>query len=147
MRRAWTGGVLAGVMAAGAVSELGWMEGRWTGTHDGVQMEEHWTSPAGEALIGMHKDVLNGRMVSFEFLRVGRHEDGIAYFASPRSSPPTPFRLVEMGRQRVVFENKENDFPQRILYWLDPERRLHARIEGTHGGQALSEEWEWVKAR
>ncbi|HEV8253574.1 MAG TPA: DUF6265 family protein [Vicinamibacteria bacterium] len=63
---------------------------------------------------------------------------------------PAPRRTLaatKMGRQRVVFENKEHDFPQRILYWLDPERRLHARIEGTHGGQALSEEWEWVKAR
>jgi hypothetical protein len=80
-----------------------------------------------------------------EFLRIGRHEDGIAYFASPRSAPPTPFRLIETGARRVVFENKRHDFPQRILYWLDPDGRLHARIEGTRGGRTLSEEWDWAK--
>lgn len=50
---------------AGADSaRLSWLEGHWTGEKDGVAMEEHWTSPSGGALLGMHKDVKGGRMVS-----------------------------------------------------------------------------------
>jgi hypothetical protein len=127
---------------------LSWLEGRWTGQSEGVAMEEHWTSPSGGGLLGMHKDVKDGRMVSFEFLRIESTPDqGVVYFASPRSATPTPFRLVEAGDARVVFENKGHDFPQRILYWLGPKGELHARIEGTSGGQALHEEWVWTKAR
>jgi hypothetical protein len=127
---------------------LSWLEGRWTGQDDGVDMEEHWTSPSGGGLLGMHKDVKDGRMVSFEFLRIeATLKEGVVYFASPRSATPTPFRMMEAGAARVVFENKEHDFPQRILYWLGPKGELHARVEGTSGGKAVYEEWVWTKAR
>ena len=129
------------------LSRLAWMEGRWSGVSDGVAMEEHWTAPKGGALLGLHRDVKDGRMVSFEFLRIETTAEGTFYFASPRSAPPTPFRLVEMGERRVVFENKEHDFPQRILYWLEPSGALHARIEGPQGGKLVGEEWTWVKTR
>jgi hypothetical protein len=126
---------------------LAWMEGRWTGTRDGVETEEYWTSNAGGTMLGLHKDVKGGRMVSFEFLRIAPGEgDTITYFASPHSEPPTPFRRIESGERRIVFENKEHDFPQRILYWLDAKGALHARIEGTMNGKPASEEWTWTKA-
>ena len=34
-----------------------------------------------------------------------------------------------------MFENRQHDFPQRILYWLDAAGAMHARIEGPQGGQ------------
>jgi hypothetical protein len=42
-----------------------------------------------------------------------------------------------------VFENKEHDFPQRILYWRG-KGALHARIEGLRDGQPRSLEWRWM---
>ena len=128
-------------------SRLGWMEGYWTGTSGGLEMEEVWSAPKGGALLGMHRDVKEGRMVSFEFLRIATTPEGLIYFASPRSKAPTPFRAIEMGGKRVVFENKEHDFPQRILYWLDAAGALHARIEGSQGGKTVGEEWTWTKGR
>jgi len=145
-------GWLAVPLAAGApappdLARLAWLEGRWTGVSDGVSMEEQWTAPAGGALLGMHRDVKDGRMVSFEFLRIQTTAEGTFYFASPRSAPPTPFLLVELCERRVVFENKAHDFPQRILYWLEASGALHARIEGPQGGQTVAEEWTWTRAK
>ena len=71
--------------------------------------------------------------------------DGIVYFASPMGRPATPFRLVQGGEKRAVFENKGHDFPQRILYWLTPDDTLHARIEGPRGGKTVSQEWAWKR--
>lgn len=122
------------------------MEGQWSGTDDGEEMLEQWTSPTGGALLGMHKDVKAGRMTSFEFMRIEMTpNDGLVYFASPRSAPVTPFIAVELAEKRVVFENKTHDFPQRILYWLDGGGALHARIEGVIAGKARSKEWSWTK--
>ena len=127
-------------------ARLAWMEGHWVGSADGVDMEEHWTSPVGGSLIGMHKDVKGSVMTSFEFMRIEPTPyDGLVYFASPRSAPVTPFSLVELADQRAVFENKAHDFPQRILYWLDGAGALHARIEGILKGSPASEEWSWMK--
>lgn len=137
----------AGTASAWDLDRLAWMAGTWTGTQDGVEMEEVWMAPRGGALLGLHRDVKQGRMVSFEFLRIATTADGTFYFASPRAAPPTPFRLVELQARRVVFENPEHDFPQRILYWLDEAGALHARIEGTLNGKPAGEEWTWTRAR
>jgi hypothetical protein len=123
------------------------MEGRWSGTKDGVAIEEHWTSPSGDALLGMNKTVKGERMVEFELLRIVGTPDGVAYLASPQGKPATPFKLVELAEKKVVFENKEHDFPQRILYWLDESGAMHARIEGPRGGKTVGMEWIWTKAR
>ncbi|MDZ4804721.1 MAG: DUF6265 family protein [Candidatus Eisenbacteria bacterium] len=129
------------------IDALGWMTGYWVGTDGGMTSEEHWTGTGGGGLVGMHKDVKGNRMVSFEFLRIGIGPDGrVTYFSSPRGAPQTAFAVKDMGVTRVVFENLEHDFPQRILYWLDDEKRLHARIEGTMNGKPASEEWVWTRA-
>ena len=138
---------LAAQAPAGGVQALAWMEGAWAGEKDGVAMEELWTAPRGGTLLGLHRDVKGQRLLSWEFLRIQATDEGIIYFASPRSAPPTPFKMVEVGGKRVVFENKEHDFPQRILYWVDAKGALHARIEGPQGDKTVSEEWVWTRAK
>ena len=128
---------------------LAWMAGHWRGSDsaDG-HVEEHWTDAKGGALIGLHKDVQGGKMTSFEFLRIDRLPDGtLAYLASPQGRSITTFRLKELSDRRVVFENPEHDFPQRVLYWLTPEGHLAARIEGTINGKVESMQWEWKRVR
>ena len=128
------------------VSALAWMAGSWAGKDGPMDMEEHWLPPKGGAMLALHRDVVDGRMVSFEFLRIEKDAEGLVYLASPKGRPATPFRLVESGDKRVVFENPQHDFPRRILYWL-ADGRLHARIEGTQGGKAASEEWAWSQVK
>lgn len=134
----------AHAQAKPAIDSLKWMTGSWTGTVGGVAMEEHWTAPSGNAMVGMHRDVGKGRMLSFEFLRIEQQGDQIVYLSMPKGrSPATPFPMKEMSDGRVVFENPTHDFPQRIIYWKDG-NDLRARIEGTMNGKAGSEEWRWA---
>ena len=137
---------VAAAAKAPDASALAWLAGAWSGTKDGVRSEEHWTSPEGGALVGMHKDVRDGKVVAFEFARIAVEAGKLCYLASPGGAAPTPFCAIEVGERRVVFENREHDFPQRVLYWMDGER-IHARIEGTMNGEAMSEEWVWSRAQ
>jgi hypothetical protein len=134
---------------AASVADLSWLEGHWAGADGSLQMEEIWTSAAGDALVGLHKDVATKagttRMVSFEFLRIERDAEGIAYVAQPGGRPPTRFLLAESGARRVVFANAAHDFPQRILYWIDDAGALHARIEGPKNGRVVGQEWTWTR--
>lgn len=136
--------LVAGALLAPA-ADLSWLEGRWSGERDGVVSTELWLAPAPGALLGVHSDVKAGHLVSWEFLRIETTPEGVSYLASPRSAPPTAFRLVEAGERRLVFENRQHDFPQRILYWLDAAGALHARIEGPRGERTASEEWVWTR--
>lgn len=126
-----------------SLESLSWIAGSWTGTARGIEMEEHWTAPKGNSMIGVHRDVGKGRTLSFEFLRIEQQGDQIVYLSMPNGrSPATPFPLKEASGTRVVFENPTHDFPQRVIYWKDG-NDLRARIEGTVNGKAGSEEWRW----
>jgi hypothetical protein len=138
--------LVLGVSASAATPELqklSWMAGSWSGTKDGVEIEEVWLEPKGSTMLAVHRDMRKGRTISFEFLRIEATDDAITYWASPRGRPATPFRMVELNDKRVVFESAEHDFPSRIIYWLTKDGSLHARIEGKLKGQPAAEEWQW----
>ena len=125
------------------LADLSWMAGSWTGESGGIQMEEHWTAPKGNSMVGVHRDIGKGRTMLFEFLRIEQQGDQIVYLSMPNGrSPATPFPLKEIAGTRVVFENASHDFPQRIIYWKDGDD-LRARIEGTQNGKPSGEEWRW----
>ena len=129
--------------AKAAIADLSWMAGSWTGESRGIQMEEHWTAPKGNSMVGIHRDTGKGRTLLFEFLRIEQQGDQIVYLSMPNGrSPATPFPLKEVSSTRVVFENPAHDFPQRIIYWKDG-NDLRARIEGTQKGKTVGEEWRW----
>jgi len=97
-------------------------------------------------MLGVNRTA-QGESGSFEFLRIAIDGERLAYFASPGGKAPTAFHLAELDGKHVVFENPEHDFPQRILYWIDDEGRLHGRIEGTEDGETRGFEWHWERVR
>lgn len=126
-------------------ASLNWLSGCWSGSNDGVFSTEMWTNADGGGMVGLHKDVARGKMSGFEFLRIVPVADsGLCYLASPGGAPPTSFCLLSQDAQRVVFENKAHDFPQRIVYARTGDKMV-ARIEGTINGQERSAEWAWER--
>jgi hypothetical protein len=121
------------------------MAGSWSSVLNGTEMEEHWTAPKGGAMVGMHRDVAKGRMVSFEFIRIEEQSGKLVYLSSPGGRPAVPFTLVEAGPTRAVFANPMHDSPQRIIYWKDG-ADLRARIETPQHGTMIGEEWRWAPA-
>lgn len=124
-----------------SVANLAWMAGGWGRTEGDRTTEEHWLPPAGDAMLGMHRDISGGTMTAFEFIRIVAEPSGVFYIASPNGAVPTRFRLVESAPRRVTFANPDHDFPKRISYWLDDDGAMHARVEGEGGESA--QEWVW----
>lgn len=129
---------------ATSIHDLSWLTGHWFGNHRGVEMEELWLAPDGDMMLGVHRDIPTGGETSFEFLRIASDKGGLVYYASPMGRQAVPFRLKEMTEQWVVFENADNEFPQRIIY-LREGAQLHARIEGEQEGKTRSVHWVWFR--
>ena len=123
-----------------------WMAGTWRAESDGTQMEEHWTSAAGGMMLGLHRDVRPNGKGFFEFLRIQQKDGVVTYLAMPGGKPATAFPLKSMTDSKVVFENLQHDFPQRIIYWRDG-AQLCARVEGKMKEKEESESWCWVKVK
>jgi hypothetical protein len=130
------------------ISQLGWLVNHWQHVEGKTSSEEHWIAPRGGIMLGVNRSVNGKGRTMFEFLRIeATEDDGLVYYASPMGRGKTAFTLLEVGPDRVVFENAEHDFPQRIIYWLDDQGRLHARIEGEIGGKPRQSEWTWTAQR
>ena len=130
---------------AGAGS-LEWLAGMWTGVDGNTKVEEFWMRPAGGVMLGVHRDLDSAGFVWFEYLRIETRGGSTAYAVMPGGRPAVVFPVKEITRNHVVFENLENDFPQRIIYHLNEDGSLLARIEGMEGGVVKAKEWLWKKA-
>jgi hypothetical protein len=128
------------------VAALDWLSGTWVHADARQRVWETWIGPANGVMAGANLTAWENGRNAFEFMRIGDTADGISYYASPRGRPAVEFRMKEMAPGRVVFENPEHDFPQRIVYWKEGDG-LAARIEGTVKGQPRSEEWRFKPAR
>ncbi len=131
-------------VTAQSLSDLSWMNGYWTNQENGSSSEELWSTAAGGMMIGVNRGVYPNGRSSFEFLRIVESEEKIVYLASPGGQTPTPFTLTEVSENKVVFENMENDFPQRIIYSRDGSS-LTARIEDKSGEKGM--QWTWTKTK
>lgn len=129
--------------SAWTVADLAWMSGSWATAQGKLQIEEHWTRPAGDSMIGMGRTVSGGKTVFFEYLRIEARADGIFYVAHPKARPGTDFKLTRMQGNEALFENPAHDNPKRILYRKNADGTLTARVEGDENGKPVSEEFHY----
>ena len=127
-------------------SALGWLSGTWVANAEGATVTESWVGPGNGLMVAANLSTWAGGRKFYEFLRIGETADGLSYYASPGGRAPVEFKMKELGDRRVVFENPQHDFPQRILYWREGEQLL-ARVEGTAGGKEKREEWRFDRAK
>jgi len=119
-----------------------WLEGHWQACQKGMAVTEIWTGAGSGLLVGISHTLAKGKP-GFEFMRIGPGPSGKpAFFASPGGKPPVIFEMIASDTQRVVFENKAHDFPQRVIYQRVG-AGLTARIEGEEGGKAKGFEWAY----
>ena len=128
------------------LSQLSWMTGSWVMEHGDERVEEHWTTPRAGTMFGVSRTMRGDRTVFFEFIRLEQTPDGaITYHAAPKGrSPATPFRMIEMSGEQVVFENPKHDFPTRIIYRRQGEDGMAAQVEGAGGENP--QRWQFKRA-
>lgn len=116
------------------IAALSWMSGCWRQESPSRTVDEVWMAPAGGGMLGMSRTLSKGRIVEYEFLQIRAEGGRLVYIAKPSGQPEASFTAKTIGTRDVVFENLSHDFPQRIIYRLQPDGSIAARIEGTANG-------------
>ena len=80
------------------------------------------------------KITLRGGQLQFEALDQQEQQQGVVNF------PALP-----LGGGRTIFENKQHDFPQRIIYEWPAAGTFRAAIEGTVEGKQIRQEYFFRK--
>lgn len=134
----------AALLQEPAPADLSWMSGYWLDCSNGREASETWTDPRAGTMIGAAAILSSGRL-TFEYARIGPVGGTVSYMAQPGGASPTAFALIDSTRGRAVFENRENDFPQRVIYAREGDV-LTARIEGHMNDREQSMDWHFDKA-
>ncbi|MBW8880703.1 MAG: hypothetical protein JF615_04535 [Asticcacaulis sp.] len=137
---------LSGTVAhAGEVTDLNWLSGCWVETKGDRTVEEQWLKPSGGVMLGTGRTVRAGALRDYEFTRIAAIDGVLTYFAQPFEQAPASFAAISQAPDRIVFENKDHDFPQRVIYQRTGVATLHAAIEGTMNGQTKTITWDYQR--
>ena len=112
-----------------SIADLAWLAGSWSVTEGELTVEEHWTKPSRNIMLGMGRTIRGGKTILFEYLRVESRDDGIYYVAHPNAAQGTDFKLTSFDGRRAIFENPANDYPKRILYRRETDGSVTAVID------------------
>lgn len=117
------------------------LSGLWqTDTGEGMLYEE-WSKSSGNTMYGKSYMVEGTDSTVFERVELSKKDSGIYYIPTVRDQnqrKPVYFKLITSNDSAFIFENKQHDFPQRIIYRFVNEDSLVARIEGDVKGEARS---------
>jgi hypothetical protein len=117
-----------------SLEDLAFMSGCWEGPfssrgRSGV-IEEHYTSPSANLILGTTRYLIDGRTVQFELTVIRADSAGVHLTPYPGGRASDTFRLNDFKDGRAAFEYPEHDYPKRIIYFMDDEDVRVARIDG-----------------
>ncbi|MGZ5434654.1 MAG: DUF6265 family protein [Pyrinomonadaceae bacterium] len=130
------------------INDLSWLAGCWEANLRGREANEQWMKPGGGIMLGMARTVAQGKAAEFEFTQIREDKAGsIYYVAKPSGQAEASFKLVKLQNKEAVFENPQHDFPQRIIYRLQRDGSLFARVEATDKGQTRGIDYPYKRAK
>jgi hypothetical protein len=130
-------------LAQNRLSDISWLAGCWSGKMGAALYEECWTSSSAGLMQGSGRMTEGGRILMREHMTI--ESDGpkvmlyvLNYGAKLAADQPVVgFALVEQKSDRLVFENPQHDYPQRISYIRLKDGNAVARIETIDGKRAV----------
>lgn len=127
--------------ADGPLDAIAFMSGCWRGEFGGgAALEEYYSAPASNLMLGTSRFLSDDRVVQYEFSRISMDSAGVVLLPFPDGRPSAyAFRLTESQAGSALFEAPDHDFPKRIRYVRGADGSLTARIDGGEGHERVQE--------
>jgi hypothetical protein len=111
---------------------------------------EEWQVRSDNQLSGRSYKINNNDTMVLENVIISLQDDAIFYTPivhDQNNHLPVQFKLISCNKNRYVFENKEHDYPQRVIYELVSANNLHARIEGSKNGKEMGSDFNYSRVK
>ncbi|HEU4388103.1 MAG TPA: DUF6265 family protein [Blastocatellia bacterium] len=155
----WTASVLPGLaqsttkpVSKVTLSDLSFISGRGTGDLGGGVIDEQWSLPAGDSMMGMFRYVKDGKAVFYEFLLIEQTQDGpvlrLKHFnpgliGREEKAEVYSYPLVEYNENRAVFERP--DKLTRLTFHRKSADSLSVVLDQTRDGKLTSTEFVYKR--
>ncbi|THU41976.1 hypothetical protein FAM09_07695 [Niastella caeni] len=126
------------------------LTGLWKMDSQRGAIYEEWEVKNDKELLGRSYKIRNNDTVLLENVIISLQGDAIFYtpvVQDQNNRQPVLFKLISCNNNRYVFENKEHDFPQRVIYDLASANDLRARIEGSKNGKEMGSDFNYTRVK
>jgi hypothetical protein len=117
--------------------------GKWKMDVENAEVYEEWQLVNENELIGISYSIEDGVKNINESLYLKKFADQWAYVAVPKNQNIALFALIEHSPQKLLFENMEHNFPQKISYEFHKDGRMTAAIQGEVSGETKRKEFSF----
>ncbi len=111
--------------------------GKWMDISEDTAFNEEWRKASEGLYEGRGYVLSENDTVFIETLAIEVEGTKAVYQAqvsNQNKERKIPFEALEQKKNKVVFENVQHDFPQRIIYELKSNEELRVAIEGYENG-------------
>jgi hypothetical protein len=126
------------------------LTGLWKMDSPRGTLYEEWQVKDNNQLSGRSYKIKNNDTLVLENVIISLQGDAIFYTPvvhNQNNEQPVPFKLISCSNNRYVFENKEHDYPQRVIYEMVSTTGLHARIEGNKNGKEMGSDFIYTRVK
>ena len=132
------------------VEDIAWMAGAWQCQIWGGTFEEFWSEPNGGTMLGAGRHLDKGKTTFIEFLTIEPSHDGLTMWisiGSPSRGPQkiVPYFLSDLSSHSATFENKEHDFPSKIVYTKIDDEKMKCELDGVRSGEPCHEDFNFTR--
>lgn len=134
------------VRTVATLQQLAFMSGTWRGGDKDAVIEERWSDPEADSMMGMFRLLRGGMVVFYEFMTITREGSvpvlrirhfGPALEAWEENDELDPYPLVELDSSRAVFESEKSG--TRLRYEHDGNDILTITLEQPRDGAMHAE--------
>jgi len=138
------------VFTANEFKPLHGLTGLWKMDGKRGAIYEEWQVSGDNQLTGRSYKLNNNDTMVLENVVISLQGKAIFYTPVVRDQnnrQPVPFKLISYNNNKYIFENKEHDYPQRVIYELVSANDLHARIEGSKNGKEMGSDFNYNRIK
>jgi hypothetical protein len=132
------------------IKQMDWIIGNWENITKDGSLYEIWTKTndtiySGRSFMIAYNDTVFSESISLELRK--NELFYIPTVSDQNNTQPINFKFISIENNEIIFENKEHDFPQRIIYKNPESDSLYARVEGNDNGKFRKEEFFMKRSR
>jgi hypothetical protein len=123
----------------GPLAPLAWLSGCWRGEVNKREFREFWLPLRGNLMVGVSRNALPERTVSFEYLRLEPRADGVYYVTTSMGKTDAAFKLAPTKRdgndEIFTFQRGGTEFPTVLTYRRAGGGWLYVEVAGQAQGK------------
>ena len=138
--------------AKARIGDVAWIAGRWSLDREDGRLEEVWSEPAGDCMMGMFRWLKEGRVWIYEMLTI-REEAGtlvmrFRHFSDslvtwePKEEPLT-YRLTRVSDTEAVFENPGSESHRLFAFQRVGDDELLVRVGAVRNGEVRTSDFAY----